>query len=61
MKQTKEKKPVKKKENSPSELKRTIDETSVNVAGIATEVLSHGRKLDELERIVNRIKERLGL
>tara|TARA_R110002167_G_scaffold82693_2_gene225533 strand:- start:291 stop:482 length:192 start_codon:yes stop_codon:yes gene_type:complete len=63
MKETKKTKKTQsqpKKESSP-DLKRTIDETSVNVAGIATEVISQEQRLDELERIVGRIKKRLGL
>ena len=59
-----EKKPTKKsqpKQNKSDDLKRIVDETSVNVAGIATEVIDQGNKLAELERIIDRIKKRLGL
>jgi len=50
-----------KKKANDSDLKRIVDETSVNIAGIATEVIEHGHKLDELERLIIRIRERMGL
>ena len=57
----KEKKQTTQKKKSSTDLKRTVDETSVNVAGIATEVIAHGQKLDELERIIDRLRKRLGV
>lgn len=50
-----------KKTASDSDLKRIVDETSVNIAGIATEVIEHEQRLDKLERLIVRIRERMGL
>ncbi len=49
------------KKTQSKDLSREVKETSVNVAGIATEVIEHEQRLDELENTVAKLKQRLGL